>query len=121
MQAVIRRASVKSCSLICVAVLSQAAFSFGGVVPLPSTGESAIGSSKVPSEQPKSRTPDVFANLEVAPVVAPVIEIAPTRNQASAPAPVPLPPAMQTGLSGGATLAIAAGLRKLRRIIRRGF
>jgi hypothetical protein len=111
-------------SLFCLVMLSQVGLAFGGIVPLTRDGtlpaapnvidqsnlqQAPTAIDKAPAFDPST---DVIVGV-------PVIEIAPEHSQTTAPTAVPLPPAVETGISGGAALMLAAGLRKLRRVIRR--
>ena len=122
MPALTRNLSVSARSLVCLALLSQASLAFGNITPLPRNSTDASGAAvSVALPRQEVESTDVLDRLNVASAAMPVVEIAPAPSQGSAPASVPLPPAIETGLSGGAALILAAGLRKLRRFIRRGF
>ena len=110
-------------SLVCLVTLFQAGLAFGSIVPLPK-GPDFRPAPQIaePVHAPEVSAPYVlFAPPEVMNAAVPAVDLSQASIQASAPAPVPLPPALETGLSGGAAIMLAAGLRKLRRIVRRGF
>jgi len=111
-------------SLFCLAMLSQVGLAFGGIVPLTRDGTLpaapiVIDRSNLPLAPTATEAEPAFDVSADVTVAVPAIEIAPEHSQTTAPTAVPLPPAVETGISGGAALMLAAGLRKLRRIIRR--
>jgi hypothetical protein len=131
MPVVSRRPAANAFSFVCLALLWPAGVAFGGIVPLPKNGLTPTAVTTVVANQSGRPTPTSMSSIapvepeldlstDVA-VTVPVVQIAPEHAQAIAPTAVPLPPAIETGISGGAALLLAAAARRVRRYLRRTF
>jgi len=88
----------------------------GGIVPLQS--DQGIAPAGFRAVTTPTRTTEDWPNIggwNDSIVVVPIVETETKQAPAPNPTAVPLPPALETGISGGVTMILFAGIRKLRR------